>query len=282
MAPNEESNIIEQVDNRLDDLFGDDVADEVVKDQASALLRAEKPLDWIPNDGEAAAGDAPDGFIESETSRTPENERAAVKIDAEEIENSPIKELKSTIMSLEWEISDSVMEKLEEEIRKLEILSQNDKIILAFLQLLGSLGKYIRQKRAQAHVDSITLLHSVYESLEKSMLSEDMSDGAKKKMLIAHVTQYKKLKQEIQSRKKHGQHAKPSARRTKASPSPSAGSDGMPFTGSHPREIPSDFKDLTHMTQEILCSMREIQQTIQNEFSIMRGEMRRLLEEKNS
>ena len=212
-----------------------------------------------------------------------ENETAAVKIDAEEIENSPIKELKSTIMSLEWEISDSVMEKLEEEIRKLEILSQNDKIILAFLQLLGSLGKYIRQKRAQAHVDSITLLHSVYESLEKSMLSEDMSDGAKKKMLIAHVTQYKKLKQEIQSRKKHGQHAKPSASRANSiGPAPSAGSDGMPFPGSHPREIPSDFKDLTHMTQEILCSMREIQQTIQNEFSILRGEMRRLLEEKNS
>ena len=282
MAPNEESNITEQVDNRLDDLFGDDVADEIVKDQESALLRAEKPLDGIPNDGEAAAGDAPDGFIESKTSPMPENEAAAVKIDAEEIENSPIKELKSTIMSLEWEISDSVMEKLEEEIRKLEILSQNDKIILAFLQLLGSLGKYIRQKRAQAHVDSITLLHSVYESLEKSMLSEDMSDGAKKKMLIAHVAQYKKLKQEIQSRKKHGQHAKPSASRTKASIAPSAGSDGMPFPGSHPREIPSDFKDLTHMTQEILCSMREIQQTIQNEFTILRGEMRRLLEEKNS
>ena len=71
MAPNEESNIIEQVDNRLDDLFGDDVADEVVKDQASAPLRAEKPLDGIRNDGEAASGDAPDGFIESETSPTP-------------------------------------------------------------------------------------------------------------------------------------------------------------------------------------------------------------------
>ena len=127
-------------------------------------------MDGIRHDGEAAAGDAPDGFIESETSPTPGNETAAFKIDAEEIENSSIKELKSTIMSLEWEISDSVMEKLEEEIRKLEILSQNDKIILAFLQLLGSLGKYIRQKRARAHVDSITLLHSVYESLEKSML----------------------------------------------------------------------------------------------------------------
>ena len=278
MAPSDESNITEQVDNRLDDLFGDDV----LKDQDNAPVRAEKPMDGIRNDEEAAASEAPDGLFESETSPTPGNDTAAVKIDAEEIENSPIKELKSIIMSLEWEISEPLMEKLEEEILKLEILSQNDKIILAFLQLLGSLGKYIRQKRARAHVDSITLLHSVYESLEKSMLSEDMSDGAKKKMLIAHVTQYKKLKQEIQSGKKHGQHAKPSASRATASTAPSAGRDGMPFPGSNPREIPSDFKDLTHMTQEILCSMREIQQTIQNEFSILRGEMRRLLEKKNS
>ncbi|WP_373499517.1 hypothetical protein [Desulfococcus sp.] len=266
MASNDESNIMEQVGSRLDDLFGEDA----VKDSEDAPLSVEHGSGGI---GQTSDSPAPEGRFNRETQPANAKETHVHKIDAEEIENSPIKELKSIVLSLEWEITDQVMEKLEEEIRKLETLCQSDKVILAYLQLLGSLGKYIRKKLARAHVDSITLLHSVYDSLEKAMLSKDMSDAAKKKILIAHVTQYKKLKQDIQSARKPGYPGKPSESHR---PAPTV----TPETEYDARQIPSDFRDLTHMTQEILKSMREIQQTIQNEFTVLRGEIRRLLEEK--
>jgi hypothetical protein len=236
------------------------------------------PLAAVDGSGEAAENPAA-GHNSQNVSPLPEkNEAAPPEIDAEEIENSPIKDLKSIILSLEWEITDPVMGKLEEEIRKLEIIFQDDKIILAYLQLLGSLGKYIRNKLARAHVDSITLLHAVYESLEKAMLSKEMSDGAKKKMLIAHVTQYKKLKKEIQSGKKPRQRTNPAGQRP---PAPSASSD--PGAGHLPSatsgETKTDLKDISHVAQEILHCMRDIQKTIQQEFSALRGEIQRLREE---
>lgn len=274
MASNDDSNIIQQVDNRLDDLFGD----EETQDPGDAPLRTEMPLAAVDASGEAAENPAAGHSSQSVSPLPEKNEAAPPEIDAEEIENSPIKDLKSIILSLEWEITDPVMGKLEEEIRKLEIIAQDDKIILAYLQLLGSLGKYIRNKLARAHVDSITLLHAVYESLEKAMLSKEMSDGAKKKMLIAHVTQYKKLKKEIQSGKKPRQRANPAGQRP---PAPSAPND--PGAGHLPsataREPKTDLKDISHVAQEILHCMRDIQKTIQQEFSALRGEIQRLREE---
>ena len=269
----DEESITAQVESRLDDLFGE----EGVFGMDEAPISA-KPADGVRDDGRGTAGGAaPGGLTESQASLS-DAVGAVRKVDADAIENSPIKDLKSTVLSLEWEITDPAMEKLEEEIRKLESLFGDDKVVLAFLQLLGSLGKYIRKNLARAHVDSITLLHSAYEGLEKVMLLEDMSESARKKMLIAHVTQYKKLKQEIQSEKKRVRSAmRPPAAPPEAPPAP----DDRPFPpNAYSREIPSDFKDLSHMAREILYSMRELQQTIQNEFSILRSEMRHLLEEK--
>ena len=214
MASTNESNIMEQVGSRLDDLFGE----EAVSDPDEASPREENRSGGSGGmEFASPAAAAHDGGTAREKQPGDPMETRVYKIDAEEIENSPIKELKSIVLSLEWEITDAVMEKLEEEIRKLENLFQRDKIILAYLQLLGSLGKYIRKKLARAHVDSITLLHSVYESLEKAMLSGEMSDAAKKKMLVGHVSQYKKLKKEIQSAKPSGH---PGASRGGRGPAP--------------------------------------------------------------
>ena len=272
MASDDDSNIIEQVDSRLDDLFGE----EDVNDSGSTQLKAETPPDGFGTDETSTEAPAPekprgDAVRPQETAVSFKTE-----IDADDIESSPIKELKSIILSLEWEITDPVMEKLEEEIRKMELLAKDDKILLAYLQLLGSLGKYIRKKLAQAHVDSITLLHSVYESLEKAMLSKEMSDAAKKKMLIHHVAQYKKLKQDIQATKNRARRAKPSATRPQAPPAPETGAS----PGTLPREVPNDFKDMAHMTRELLHAMKDIQQTIQHEFAMLRGDIRRLMDEK--
>lgn len=275
MASNDESNIMEQVGSRLDDLFGGDA----VSGSDGSTLSAESRPGGSDDIVQTSLAASHDGAVRRKPLPADAMETHVYKIDADEIENSPIKELKSIVLSLEWEITDAVMEKLEEEIHKLETLRQADKIILAYLQLLGSLGKYIRKKLARAHVDSITLLHSVYESLEKAMLSREMSEAAKKKMLVAHVTQYKKLKKEIQSAKKSGYPGEPPESR-RLTPMPASESEIGSHTDDDARPASSDTGDLNHMAREILRSMSAIQQTIQTEMALLREELRRALEAK--
>ena len=274
MAPNDDSNITEQVGSRLDDLFGEGEISGA--DDASLTVESRSGCSGDVDPSSLLGGH--DGDIPGKTPSIDIMDTQVYRIDAEEIEKSPIKELKSIVLSLEWEITVGVMKKLEEEIRKLETLCQGDKVILAYLQLLGSLGKYIRKKLARAHVDSITLLHSVYESLEKAMLSKEMSDATKKKMLVAHVTRYKKLKNEIQSAKPSSSLDGSEGRRLTPIPAPE--SNVRPLSEHSTGHHPSDDKDLTHMTREILKSMKAIQQTIQSEMTLLREEMRRLVEAK--
>lgn len=190
MAPDNER-ITQEVDSRLDDLFGD--GDDTPDGEKT---------DGIPlHDDDADSGRGSNPEIDNRLNDFFESDAGASgSASAENARNEDqlrIEELKSVVLSLEWEITDQVMQKLGEEISKLEDFYRDDKIVVAFLQLLGSLGKYIRKKRAEAHPDSITLLQSVYENLEKIVRSSDMSEADKKKMLVVQVNNYKKLKDEI-------------------------------------------------------------------------------------
>ncbi|GBC60213.1 hypothetical protein DENIS_1164 [Desulfonema ishimotonii] len=283
MSVKNESLISEQVDNRLDDLFGTDA-----ESQEGRVDNGERPDENSSPEDHAASAELDnrlDNFFGQKGTAGPDAESRNA-VDLSVIEDSPIKNLKSVILSLEWEITDQVMQKLGEEILALEATCKSDKIMIAFLQLLGSLGKYIRKKRAEAHPDSIRLLHSVYESLEKVMLSDDMSDDARKKILVAQVNNYKKLKEEIVVAKT----TKPSVEKAVSSPREATGASDavMDETTGEKEEsaddmgaVPYDtgrFPETSASHQEILRSMREIRETIQAEFSALRKEIRLLKE----
>ncbi len=188
------NNITAEVDNRLDDLFGEGSDQE----QDDGILEKKGTVEGRLDDffGEDNKKKGP-GVVENKKKENPEKEHAAGIPD----EDSQLKDLKSVVLSLEWEISDQVMDRLGEEISKLEKKCKDDKIVVAFLQLLGSLGKYIQKKRAEAHPDSISLLNSVYDNLEQVMLSKGLTEAVKKKMLVGEVNKYKKLKEQIATTK---------------------------------------------------------------------------------
>jgi hypothetical protein len=116
-------------------------------------------------------------------------------------EDSPIRNLKSTILSIDWEISDDLLDKLIKEIGGLENTYKDDKNLLVFFQLLGSVGKYVKSTKANAHPGAIRLLNSVYNSLEIVILSEGITTAEKRKILHVQVEQFKKLKEQIALRK---------------------------------------------------------------------------------
>ncbi|MFP4030329.1 MAG: hypothetical protein ACLFRG_21410 [Desulfococcaceae bacterium] len=196
------------------------------------------------------------------------------------METSPINDLKSVILSLEWEITDQVMQKLGEEIRKLEGAYRSDKIAVAFLQLLGSLGKYIRKKRAEAHPESIRLLNSVYENLEMVLTSKELGEAEKKKMLVSQVNQYKKLKEEIKTPgvgRRVPEGAGPSESST---PATDASEPRMLDADPGMMRLPGnggaidDAAGARH--QEMIQAIRSLQKTVQEELRALRQDIQRI------
>jgi hypothetical protein len=277
LGSKKENVITEQVDSRMDDLFGED--------DRSAEPDQEAVAD--ENSGQNAEPDNRlDNFFEKEDK--PEK-RPQKMIDPKLIENSVIKDLKSVILSLEWEITDQVMQKLGEEVRKLEQKSKEDKIVVAFLQLMGSLGKYIRKKRAEAHPDSIRLLNSVYENLELAMLSDQMSEAEKRKMLVSQVSQYKKLKEDIVVGKPGGESRAEKKKETAAALEqeaadeedteyrlkPDAADNSETYSGGKISSA-ADMSSEAQQIQAVLKAMEDMRKTIQSEFRLLRDEIKLL------
>lgn len=127
-----------------------------------------------------------------------EGGKASVSIEDSAVpEDFPLSNLKAIVLSVDWEIDDEIMDRLVEEIGKLETVYNYDKTLLSFFRLLGSVGKYIKTRKADAHPDSIKLLNSAYNSLEKVLLSKDITPAEKKQILLLQVTEFKKLKEQI-------------------------------------------------------------------------------------
>ena len=109
----------------------------------------------------------------------------------------PLAELKNIILSIDWEITDDVLGKLLLQIKDLKLTYKHDKIVLTFLQILNSLGDYIKTNRAKSHPKTFKILNSVFSSLDKVVLSREMSEMAKKKILRAEMIRYKELRSQI-------------------------------------------------------------------------------------
>ncbi|MBR9986318.1 MAG: hypothetical protein KFF68_10435 [Desulfosarcina sp.] len=111
--------------------------------------------------------------------------------------NLPLKELKSTILAIDWEITDDVLETLIDQIDGLLTQFEDDKVIHTLLKLLKSLGKYVRTHKSKAHPDTIKRIMAVYSAIEESVTNDGMSRSEKEKMLLEEVRQFQRLKASI-------------------------------------------------------------------------------------
>ncbi len=93
------------------------------------------------------------------------------------------------------------MASLLREVKRLEEIYREEKIPFTLLQILASIGKYIRLTKGKAHPNTVKLINSVYLALEKTAASDGMTQQEKEKVLLVEVTKFKKLKEEITLRK---------------------------------------------------------------------------------
>jgi hypothetical protein len=330
VASNKENKMADDVNNRLDNLFDENEEEEQDENSIdpNTVSEVENQLDSLFSEDQEAApevtGETEDVSAKPEKKASPPQAAASSskkpekKAEEVDVENTPLNELKSLVLSLEWEITEQLMEKLSSEIDSLEKQYKNDKIVVAFLQLLASLGKYIRKKRADAHPESIILLHSVYESLEKVMLSPGLTEVIQKKMLVNEVTKYKKLKEQILSKTpapKKEEKQQAAAKKKMSLRLPREGEEQpvqkeveeyvddssamMPPFSLADQEAEEEEEEVTEETesvsreyyseeeapeesyvsqQAVLLALEEINNTIKSEFQALRKELKSLLE----
>lgn len=149
------------------------------KNDNSTTLEINKRLDEIFGEGGTEAEEA-----ESEAST-----------------GSPLEELRTAVYTLEWEITDEIMTNFLNEVERLKGEYENDNVVLVFLRLLGSIGKYIKNKKANTHPAAIKLLNSLFANLEKVIESEDMSRSEKRSLLMEEVEKFNTLKEQITQKK---------------------------------------------------------------------------------
>lgn len=177
--------------------------------------------------------------------------------------DSPLTGLKSILLSIDWEISDEILDELREEVQRLRPEYDDDKAVLVFLQMLDSIGKYIKIHKANAHPEALRLLNEVFENLEAVTVSaSDVSESEKKRRLFLLVGKFKKLKTDIKEQKAAVPAAQPREQER-----PAAGTEAAPTLSGR------DFEDL-EPHEMFALAMEEIKKMIASEFSALRTELK--------
>ncbi len=180
-----------------------------------------------------------------------EDTAADILEDSYESDDSPLRELKTIVLSLDWEITDEIMTNFVEQVAALKDRLKDDKIILVFLQLLGSLGEYIRINKGKSHPGAFKILTSLFNELDKVAQSKDLTESDKKKILSAELTKYKTLKEQLIK-------AKPKKEEKESEISP-----------EKKTVEPVDLKGLA-------TAINEIKQLVKTEFKALRAELKSL------
>ena len=189
-------------------------------------------------------------------------------------EHYPLSELKNLILSIDWEITDEILEKLLQQIKDLNMTYEHDKIVLTFLQILNSLGGYIKRNRANAHPKTFKTLNSVFSSLDKVVLNRDMAESDKKKILSAEMDRYKKLKIQIAQSKKEKQKSSPKAQQVET-----FSSEALSSKADDGKEAFTVIDQRPDLSDERLAeAVEEIKRYIHSEIKALKEEIKSLFE----
>ncbi len=182
-----------EVESRLDELFseGDD-------------FESDGPLEIADSPEGGGAGD----FSEEGVDAGDESGTADYSAATEELGNGldraedPVHNLRALVSEIEWEITDGAMQSYLDEVGILKEKYGQDTILLMFLRLHESIGRYIRARKARAHPDAIKFVTTLFVSFEKVIRNPEMPKAQQKRLLSEELKSFKAFKARLQSRKR--------------------------------------------------------------------------------
>jgi len=287
-----------EVESRLDDLFGDE--DSFGETEQTDTV---DNFGFHEDESNSFAESPHPPFEKSETEHFNEShsddvlEPAIFEVHEEGgamSEDHPLEELKSTVLSIDWEITDEVMTRFVNQVEDLKRTFKNDKINMLFCQLLGSVGTYIKINRGKADPDAFKVLGSAFKAFDDVVSSNTMPNQEKKKRLSVELDKFKDLKQKIANKKTVAKPSTPS----KAAPRPETpiqqkktkpvfGDDHIEVFAESSTRPPEKIEDDQEIilrpvgesnpvnTQEIISEvLTEMKKFIRGEFDDLREELR--------
>jgi hypothetical protein len=182
----EKDNLTRELDNKLEDLFDEDT------------LGDENETEPAVTEQKTVQQEAPKENIKPEP--------LAVSNPQASSNSFPLDNLNAILLSLDWEITDELINSYLSEINKLKTEYGDDKYCDYFFRILDNLGRYIKKHLGAAHPESVTMMQSIHQSLESIFLNSDLDESQKKKVFYKEYNKYLKFKQKI-SLKKAGKKA---------------------------------------------------------------------------
>lgn len=98
-----------------------------------------------------------------------------------------IDELKTVLLSLEWEINPITIALYKRTVSDLKETWNNSKLFCSFLNILNILGKYVDHQQANSHQGALQLIRKIYDHLEFIVLNPWMPFEKKKQILVQDI-----------------------------------------------------------------------------------------------
>jgi len=182
-----------------------------------------------------------------------EDEQPGEPLQHRDAPSQPLAELKKIVLSIDWEITPEAVDGFLAQIRLLKEAYQADKMVTMFLQILGSLGQYIKSNRSKAHPSTFSLLNSVFARLEEITNFPKMPELEKRKLLQMEMTAYQQLREKI-SQRRAADEAKP-----------------VPPAAAKPPAIP----DASEVTAPMLAqAVAELKEFFRSEMAALRRQLK--------
>jgi hypothetical protein len=112
-----------------------------------------------------------------------------------------MEKLKSVVLSIDWEITETCLTDLIGETDALMPHYQEDRLPHTLLRMLRAVGRYIRLHKAQSHPDAIKRVMSAFASLEKITAEPQIAESLKKSIVAKEISAFKKLKQQVDAQR---------------------------------------------------------------------------------
>lgn len=126
-----------------------------------------------------------------------ENPVASLKSKGNSSLTSPLRPLKTIIWSVDWEISDEILQLLNDELNRLKRHYQADETVIRFLQLMEAVGKYITKRKGKSHPESVILLRELFSELELIVFMMGMPESERKARLQKQMGKFNSLKKKL-------------------------------------------------------------------------------------
>jgi hypothetical protein len=132
--------------------------------------------------------------------KEPPREPAPAAPVARKAKDGPLADLKKIILSIDWEITPEALDSFLDQVRLLNEVYERDKVVTMFLQILGSLGHYIKSSRSKVHPSTFNVLNSVFAKLDEVVNTPKMPEAARRKLFQSEMQAYQDLRGKIMRR----------------------------------------------------------------------------------